>query len=106
MEQIEQNWKVGNHPSVIVSDVKIQNNNFPSPPNNKESADEDVKYYGGYLVCESVGNSKLASMISAAPDLLEALKEMVRMYEEVEPAGGWQGVYEMSLCAIKKATGQ
>jgi hypothetical protein len=28
---------------------------------------------------------------------------MVRMYEEVEPAGGYQGVYESAVYAIEKA---
>lgn len=45
-----------------------------------------------------------ARLIAAAPDLLEGLKEMVRMYESVQPAGGWQGVYEGAKAAINKAT--
>lgn len=50
---------------------------------------------------EAEANAKL---IAAAPEMLEALREMVRMYEEVQPRGGWQGVYEESVYAIKKAT--
>lgn len=46
-----------------------------------------------------------AKLIAAAPDLLEALQEMVRMYETIWPAGGWQGVHEMSKYAIQKALG-
>lgn len=45
-----------------------------------------------------------AKLIAAAPDMLEALIEAKRMYEEVQPCGGWQGVYEMIESAIKKAT--
>lgn len=41
---------------------------------------------------------------SDSPDLLEALKQMVTMYEEVQPAGGWQGVYECANRTIIKAT--
>jgi hypothetical protein len=40
---------------------------------------------------------------SDSPNLIEALKQMVRMYEEVQPAGGWQGVYEYAKIAIIKA---
>lgn len=47
------------------------------------------------------GNLRL---ISAAPDLLDALDEMIRMYEAIEPGGGWQGVYECAVMARKKAT--
>lgn len=44
------------------------------------------------------------SLVEERKELLEALSEMVRMYEEVEPAGGWQGVYEGAKYAIKNAT--
>jgi hypothetical protein len=37
-------------------------------------------------------------------DLLDACKEALRMYEEIEPAGGWQGVHDSLKSAIDKAT--
>ena len=43
---------------------------------------------------------------NAAPDLLEALEGMVKMYEEIQPTGGWQGQYEESTAAIKLAKGE
>lgn len=58
------------------------------------------KEYKSDVVENKNANAKL---ISAAPDLLKALKEMVRMYESVQPAGGWQGVYDESVYTIKKA---
>lgn len=39
----------------------------------------------------------------AVPDMLKALKEAKRMYESVQPAGGWQGVYESIKSAINDA---
>ena len=42
-------------------------------------------------------------LIASAPLLLEALQEMIRMYEEVEPAGGWKGVHDQSVSAVNKA---
>ncbi|OCB77995.1 hypothetical protein [Flavobacterium crassostreae] len=50
---------------------------------------------------EKLANAKL---IAAAPELLKALSKMIRMYEEILPTGGWQGVYEEALYAIQKAT--
>lgn len=68
-----ENWKIGKHPSTVVSDVKVKNTNFPVPTNPEESRDEDIEHYGGYLVCESIGNFNHAKLIAAAPELLEAL---------------------------------
>jgi hypothetical protein len=76
-----QKWKIGKHKSVVVSDTKIENNNFPSPPNPKFSTDDHIEYYGGFLVCESIGNDKVAKLISVAPQLLKCLKEAI---EDVE----------------------
>jgi hypothetical protein len=50
-------------------------------------------------------NEANARLIAAAPDLLEALLEYKRLYEEVQPTGGWQGVYETGNAAIAKAVG-
>ena len=69
-------WKVGKRNSVVVSDEVVINTNFPSPPNPKFSPAEDVGYYGGYLVCESIANSENAKLIAAAPELLNALKHI------------------------------
>lgn len=76
-----QKWKIGNHPSQVVSDTKIQNTNFPSPPNPEFSEDKDIEYYGGYLICESIGNDKIAQLISAAPELLKCMKEAIESLE-------------------------
>ncbi|MES3022721.1 MAG: hypothetical protein V4857_14170 [Pseudomonadota bacterium] len=45
-----------------------------------------------------------ARLIIAAPNLLAALQDMVSMYEAVQPAGGYQGVYEIARAAIELAT--
>lgn len=65
-------WKVGKRPSVVVSDTKTHNTNFPTHPNPTESQEEDKEYQGGFLVCESIGNSNHAKLIAAAPELLNA----------------------------------
>jgi hypothetical protein len=55
------------------------------------------------------GYRELAQRLNAAEasnaQLLEALLEYKRLYEEVQPAGGWQGVYETGNAAIAAAKG-
>lgn len=46
-------------------------------------------------------NAQLAAL---APQMYESLKEFVRMYEEVEPAGGYQGVYDTGRYLLAEAT--
>lgn len=98
----KQNWKIGSYPSTVVSDTKITNTNFPVPLNPKESRDEEMDYYGGYLVCESVGNIETAKLIAAAPELLEALIELIPFASE------WindnHPAMQKAKSAIKKAT--
>jgi hypothetical protein len=74
-------WKIGKHKSTVVSDTKIKNTNFPSPPNAEESKDEEIEYYGGYLICESIGNVKHARLIAAAPGLLAKVKKLLSQIE-------------------------
>ena len=60
-----------------------------------------IQHNGEQTVSEQTANINL---ILAGRDLLEALQDMIRMYEEVQPAGGWQGVYEGAVYAVNKAT--
>ena len=43
-----------------------------------------------------------ATLVEIAPELLEACKEALRMYNEIEPAGGWQGVKDQLESLINK----
>ena len=95
-----QKWKIGKFKSVVVSDTKIKNTNFPSPPNPDYSEDNELEYYGGYLICESVANDKIAQLISAAPDMLEALQNLEND-NNVIPEHAWKLIKD----AIAKAVG-
>ena len=50
--------------------------------------------------------AELRRLEAVNAQLLEALLEYKRLYEEVQPAGGWQGVYETGNAAIAAAKGQ
>ncbi|MGV8136519.1 MAG: hypothetical protein AB2L20_15025 [Mangrovibacterium sp.] len=90
-------WKLGHCGSVVTDN----GDGFPL-----NTGHDDIEYYGGYLIAESIYNIDNAKLIAAAPDMLEALLEYKRLYESVQPSGGWQGVYDMGNYAIKKATEQ
>lgn len=47
-----------------------------------------------------------ARLIAAAPELLDVAQEALRMYEKIEPAGGWQHVHDGLKYAINKALGE
>lgn len=45
-------------------------------------------------------------LLAIQTQLVEALTEYKRLYEEVRPAGGWQGVYEIGNDALAAAGAQ
>lgn len=98
-------WKIGDHQSTVVSDTKVKNTNFPSPPNPEESRDDEVKYYGGYLICESIGNYKIAKLISAAPDLLNAIQILLGDIERYPVRLTREEKIKIARKAIEKAKG-
>lgn len=70
-------WSLGKSKSTVVSTEKVQLNTFPSPPNPKESDDSDLNYYGGYLIAESIGNDKDATLIAQAPAFFNFIKKCI-----------------------------
>ena len=103
------NWKIGNQNSVVVSDEKVKNTNFPVPPNPQISNDSEIDYYGGYLICESIGNNEHANLISAAPDLLDAIKYYFMVKNEacgVNWSKNPDHVQQKFLKAVAKAEGK
>jgi len=100
MKKFDEVWEIGKLNSTIVSDKVVINTNFPSPPNPPFSHAEDKEYYGGYLICESIGNKQHANLISAAPDMYEALKNIENDDNRIP-----QTIWDMIQNAIKKAEG-
>jgi hypothetical protein len=68
---------------------------------------DDVEYYGGFLIAESIANEADAKLIAAAPDLLEALEILIHG-TETEMVHGFDNPCECPVCkakaAVKKAT--
>lgn len=92
------NWKVGKYGSTVVSD-KIPENYIGG------SGHDDIEYYGGFLIGESISNQD-AKLIAAAPELLQScinlLSELgVQAFSEPE---GYSRIVQDALKAIKKAT--
>jgi nitrous oxide reductase accessory protein NosL len=109
MKKSKGKWTVGKQLSTVVSDTKVRNTNFPTPPNPEESRDEEIGYYGGYLVCESIGNPGNAKLIAAAPEMFDTLKSIVDYWNA--PQEGKKSmndhmdhIFKLADIAIKKAT--
>lgn len=75
------NWKIGNYTSTVIADERVKNSNFPTPPNPEYSTDEYKDEYGGYLICESIGNKDDAQLIAAAPEMLKALQTIAEYWK-------------------------
>ncbi|SIT25294.1 hypothetical protein [Achromobacter sp. MFA1 R4] len=61
------NWTVGKTGGAVVSDQ-------PLPNYSINGGHDHVDYYGGHLIAESIWRAEDARLISAAPDLVEALE--------------------------------
>ena len=71
------------------------NDGFNSNSEHKISSDQ----YGEIMNILHDKNKPENSTI----DLIKACKEAIRMYDNIKPVGGWQGVYEMLINAVKNA---
>lgn len=69
-----ENWSKGKTGGCIITDSK---DGF-----NKITGHMEVSYYGGIMVCESISREKDVALISAAPDMLEALQKIVNAFSE------------------------
>ena len=85
-------WQIGKNFGSVVCDTPVPG----------ISGSDDTEYYGGHLIAESVTEAN-ARLIAAAPELLEALKELMVAADRVsaEPVT-WLG---KARAAIAKAEG-
>lgn len=68
---LKEKWTEGKTGECVVSDTP-----------NLHSSDDNVDYYGGYLVAESIPKRKYINLIIAAPDMYTKLDDLRIMLEE------------------------
>jgi len=67
----KENWSIGKNGGTVITDTPDG-----LPENSGHSGTDAHKYYGGALVAESIWRKKDVALISAAPDMLEALQNL------------------------------
>lgn len=90
----KENWSKGKCWGTVITDTPDG-----LPKNSGHSGTEANKYFGGALVCESIWRKKDVALISAAPDMLEALQNLGNDANTI-PEHAWKLVKD----AIEKAT--
>ena len=90
-------WKSGNNGGCVVSNVMPQRSSY-----KQKDFKSERKYYGGYLIAESIPDKEKLSLIVAAPKLLKALTECRDLLRLI--GYGDSGIAKMASIAIKKAT--
>lgn len=89
----KENWSKGKTGECIITDTP------DGLPESIKSETEVMNHYGGALVCESICRKKDVALISAAPDMLEALQKLENDANTI-PEHAWKLVKD----AIEKAT--
>jgi len=87
-------WSKGKNGGTVITDTTDG-----LPENSGHSGSDTHNYYGGALICESVWRKKDVALISAAPDMLEALQNLENDDNYI-PEHAWKMVQD----AIRKAT--
>ena len=98
MEHSKGNWKIGNFAMTVVTD---NGEGFVN-----HTGHGDVKYYGGYLIAESILKPADAKLIAAAPDLCRSLCAILDTIEnDVQPDNlPLYSEIQDAKAAIQKAT--
>ena len=90
-------WRIGKAGSSVVCDTEI--------PQWQTGNEGSLDFYGGHLVAESIAKENLA-IIAAAPEMLEALKEIASTFERSWRHGSIERrAGDIARAAIAKARG-
>lgn len=93
-------WRQGKIGGVVVSDTPLETIRV------SDTGHEDTKYYGGYLIAESILKESDKNLIIAAPELLASCENALAYIEELDKQGigTWEGL-EALYNVIQKAKG-
>lgn len=101
MRRFKENWKVGRTGCVVTDNPEGYSER------TGHTGTDNIEYYGGTLVCESIHKPEQAKLIAAAPDLLNAIQYYFDVLSEVN-GENWarkpDHVLKKMLDAVKKAT--
>lgn len=100
MSHTEGPWRVGKFDNVVVADH--------SPTDKEKTGHTDVKYYGGYLIAESIIKKEDVDLIAIAPELLEACKAVIDEWHSDVNNFKRKEPFHLEMCrqAIKEAEGK
>lgn len=73
MKHLPGSWKLGKQDGTVIADSKTTE--------RLNTGHDAIEYYGGYLVCESIATQEIAQAITALPDLLEACRHMIALWD-------------------------
>jgi len=93
------NWKVGNYPSVIITDERMDTYAGEFERNSWEK--QELDYYGGYILCESIRSIDDARVIAAASDLLDACKQILSGVDTVDLVEFFNGLNSARIAVLK-----
>lgn len=73
MDITKGNWEISHHGGAVVTDI------LPDKRAGYDLSDfeSERKYYGGYIICESIMSIEDARLISAAPDMYDAIRQIL-----------------------------
>lgn len=91
----KETWSAGKNGMTVITDTPDG-----LPENSGHSGTDAYEYYGGALICESVWRKKDVALISAAPDMLEALQNLENDDNHIP-----KPIWDMVQNSIKKAMG-
>jgi len=66
----EESWQTGKGGGCVVSDTQVREHESSIP-----GCPTDMEYYGGYLVCESIGRTAHCRAIALVPEMVRALRD-------------------------------
>ncbi|MBA7546017.1 hypothetical protein ES705_38399 [subsurface metagenome] len=69
-------WRLGKRGDTVVADSRTAER-----PGAGHDDHDDIEYYGGYLVCESIATKEIAQLIAKAPELLSEGQARIKALE-------------------------